>query len=223
MLRKVAREFAEKEVQPIAAEIDKTGRFPRETFDKMARIGFTGIGTPLEYGGSGGNDIDKVIVVSEIAKKCGATAAILSIHTVFSSIIQKFGTEEQKQKYLPQVTSGGCLGAFALTEPNAGSDAGAAKTTAILDPKTNEYVLNGTKCFISGGSRADILLIFALTQPEKGLKGMSAIIVEKGTPGFSIGKVESKMGLSGSETAELIFEDCRVPASNLLRKRRSRI
>lgn len=214
MLRKVAREFAEKKVQPIAAEIDKTGRFPRETFDKMARIGFTGIGTPVEYGGSGGNDIDKVIVVSEIAKKCGATAAILSIHTVFSSIIQKFGTEEQKQKYLPQVTSGGCLGAFALTEPNAGSDAGAAKTTAILDG--DEYILNGTKCFISGGGQAQYLAVVVLTQPEKGLKGLSTIVVEKGTPGFTIGKIEDKMGIHGSETVELIFDNCRVPKENLV-------
>ncbi|QGU95482.1 acyl-CoA dehydrogenase [Clostridium bovifaecis] len=216
MLQKVAREFAENEVGPIAAEIDKTGRFPRETFDKMTKIGFTGIGTPVEYGGSGGNDIDKVIVVSEIAKKCGATAAILSIHTIFAQVLQKFGTEEQKQKYLPQVTSGGCLGAFALTEPNAGSDAGAAKTTAILDG--DEYVLNGTKCFISGGGQAQHLLIFALTDPTKGLKGLSCILVEKGTPGFTIGKIEEKMGIHGSETVELIFDNCRVPKENLVGK-----
>jgi len=216
MLQKVAREFAENEVGPIAAEIDATGRFPRETFDQMVKIGFTGIGTPVEYGGSGGNDIDKVIVVSEIAKKCGATAAILSIHTIFAQVIQKFGTEEQKQKYLPQVTSGGCLGAFALTEPNAGSDAAGAKTTAILDG--DEYVLNGTKCFISGGGQAQHLLIFALTDPSKGLKGLSCILVEKGTPGFTIGKIEEKMGIHGSETVELIFDNCRVPKENLVGK-----
>lgn len=216
MLQKVAREFAENEVGPIAAEIDATGRFPRETFDKMVKIGFTGIGTPVEYGGSGGNDIDKVIVVSEIAKKCGATAAILSIHTIFAQVVQKFGSEEQKQKYLPQVTSGGCLGAFALTEPNAGSDAAGAKTTAILDG--DEYVLNGTKCFISGGGQAQHLLIFALTDPSKGLKGLSCILVEKGTPGFTIGKIEEKMGIHGSETVELIFDNCRVPKENLVGK-----
>lgn len=214
LLQKVAREFAEKEVGPIAAEVDEVGKFPRETFNKMVKIGFTGIGTPVEYGGSGGNDIDKVLVVSELAKKCAATAAILSIHTIFAQIIQKFGSEEQKQKYLPQVTNGGCLGAFALTEPNAGSDAGSAKTTAILDGE--EYVLNGTKCFISGGGQAQFLLIFALTNPSKGLKGLSCIIVEKGTPGFSIGKIENKMGIHGSETVELIFDNCRVPKENLV-------
>lgn len=218
MLQKVAREFAEKEVGPIAAEIDKTGRFPRETFEKMAKIGFTGIGTPVEYGGSGGDDTDKVIVVSEIAKKCAATAAILSIHTIFSQGILKFGTSEQKAKYLPMMAEGGCLGAFALTEPNAGTDAGSAKTTAILDETTGEYVINGTKCFISGGGQAQAVLVFALTEPTKGLKGMSCIIVEKGTPGFSIGKIEEKMGIHGSETVELIFDNCRVPKENLVGK-----
>ncbi|SKC35910.1 acryloyl-CoA reductase [Maledivibacter halophilus] len=216
MLQKVAREFAEKEVEPISAEIDKTGRFPRETFEKMVEIGFTGIGTPVEYGGSAGNDIDKVIVVSEIAKQCAATAAILSIHSIFAQVINKFGTKEQKEKYLTQVTSGGSLAAFALTEPNAGSDAGAAKTTAILDG--DEYVLNGTKCFISNGGQAQYLLIFALTDPSKGLKGLSCILVEKGTPGFTIGKIEDKMGINGSETVELIFDNCRVPKENLIGK-----
>ncbi|SHI40364.1 Acyl-CoA dehydrogenase [Dethiosulfatibacter aminovorans DSM 17477] len=216
MLRKVAREFAENEVSPIAAEIDKTGRFPRETFDKMTEVMFTGIGTPEEYGGAGGSDTEKVIVVSELAKKCGATAAILSIHTIFAQVIQKYGTGEQKQKYLPRVTSGGCVGAFALTEPNAGSDAGAAKTTATLDG--DEYVLNGTKCFISGGGQAQYVAVFALTDPSKGLKGLSCIIVEKGTPGFTIGKIEEKMGIHGSETVELIFDNCRVPKENLVGK-----
>jgi alkylation response protein AidB-like acyl-CoA dehydrogenase len=218
LIRKLAREFAEKEVEPIAADVDKTGKFPRETFEKMVKAGFTGVCTPVEYGGSGGSDIEKVILVSEIAKKCAATAGILSIHTIFASVILKFGTEEQKKKYLPKVGKGGCLGAFALTEPNAGSDAGNARTTAVFDPKTNEYVLNGTKCFISGGSQADYLLIFALTQPEKKLKGLSCIIVEKGMNGFSVGRVEDKMGIHGSETAELIFEDCRVPKENLVGK-----
>jgi len=218
MIKRLAGQFAQDVLEPVAADVDIDHTFPVDNFKKMADIGFTGIGVPKEYGGSGGGALEEVLAVSEFAKKCMSSAAILSIHLIAPHAIYKFGNEEQKQKFLPKLTKGGSLGAFALTEPNAGSDAGAAKTTAILDPKTNEYVLNGTKCFISGGSRADILLIFALTQPEKGLKGMSAIIVEKGTPGFSIGKVESKMGLSGSETAELIFEDCRVPASNLLGK-----
>lgn len=216
VLQKVAREFAENEVQPIAAEIDKTGRYPKETFAKMAKVGFTGIGIPVEFGGSGGNDTDKIIVVTEIAKKCAATAAILSIHTIFPQAILKYGTQAQKEKYLPMMGEGGCLGAFALTEPNAGTDAGSAKTTAILDEETGEYVLNGTKCFISGGGQAEALVIFALTDPSKGLKGMSGIIVEKGTPGFTIGKIEEKMGIHGSETVELIFDNCRVPKENLL-------
>jgi len=218
MIKRLAGQFAQEVLEPVAADVDIDHTFPVDNFKKMADIGFTGIGVPKEYGGSGGGALEEVLAVSEFAKKCMSSAAILSIHLIAPHAIYKFGNEEQKQKFLPRLTKGGSLGAFALTEPNAGSDAGAAKTTAILDPGTNEYVLNGTKCFISGGSRADILLIFALTQPEKGLKGMSAIIVEKGTPGFSIGKVESKMGLSGSETAELIFEDCRVPVSNLLGK-----
>ena len=182
----------------------------------MAAVGLTGIGVPEAYGGSGGGPVEKVIAVSEFARHCLASAAILSIHLICPQTIYHLGTEAQKEKYLRKLTEGGCLGAFALTEPNAGSDAGSASTTAILDKETNEYVLNGTKCFISGGSRAEVFIIFALTNPAKGLKGMSAILVEKGTPGFSIGKIEEKMGLGGSETAELIFEDCRVPAENLL-------
>ena len=161
---------------------------------------------------------EEVIAVSKFAKKCMASAATLSIHLIAPQTIARYGTEAQKQKYLPRLTRGGELGAFALTEPGAGSDAAKAQTTAILDPATNEYVLNGTKCFISGGSRAGVLVVFALTNPAAGLKGMSAIIVEAGTPGFTVGKVENKMGLRGSETAELIFEDCRVPAENLLGK-----
>lgn len=218
MIKKLARQFAEEVLEPVASDVDLSHQFPVDNFRKMAELGFTGIGIPKEYGGTGGGSIEEVIAVSEFAKKCMSSSAILSIHLIAPHAIYKFGSDEQKKKYLPRLTSGGGLGAFALTEPNAGSDAGAAKTKAILDTETNEYVINGTKCFISGGSRADVVLLFALTQPEKGLKGMSAIIVEKGTPGFSVGKIESKMGLNGSETAELIFDDCRVPASNLLGK-----
>ena len=218
MLKKTVREFAEKVVGPRAEDVDQTGIFPRDTFEQMARLGLTGIGTPEEYGGSGGNDIDKVITVTELAKKCAATAGILSIHTIFASVLLKFGSEEQKKKYLPEVTSGGHLAAFALTEPNAGSDAAAVRTTAVFDEETGEYVLNGTKCFISGGGQAKYLLIFALTDPSKGVKGLSCILVEKGTPGFSVGKIENKMGIHGSETAELIFDQCRVPKENLVGK-----
>lgn len=218
LLKKMAAQFAENELEPVAAEMDDTHTFGMENFKKMANLGFTGIGIPEEYGGVGGGALEKVIAVSEFAKKCMTSAATLSIHLVAPHAIVKYGTEEQKQKYLPKLTKGGCVAAFALTEPNAGSDAGAAKTTAIYDPATNEYVLNGTKCFITGGSRAEVLVVFALTDPSKGLRGMSAIIVERGYHGFSVGKVEEKMGLRGSETAELIFEDCRVPAENLLGK-----
>ena len=218
MLKKTVREFAEKVVGPRAEEVDQTGIFPRDTFEQMAKLGLTGIGTPEEYGGSGGNDIDKVITVTELAKKCAATAGILSIHTIFASVLLKFGSEEQKKKYLPEVTSGGHLAAFALTEPNAGSDAAAVRTTAVLDEETGEYVLNGTKCLISGGGQAKYLLIFALTDPSKGVKGLSCILVEKGTPGFTVGKIENKMGIHGSETAELIFDQCRVPKENLVGK-----
>lgn len=218
MLKKTVREFAEKVVGPRAEDVDQTGIFPRDTFEQMAKLGLTGIGTPEEYGGSGGNDIDKVITVTELAKKCAATAGILSIHTIFASVLLKFGSEEQKKKYLPEVTYVGHLAAFALTEPNAGSDAAAVRTTAVLDEETGEYVLNGTKCFISGGGQAKYLLIFALTDPSKGVKGLSCILVEKGTPGFSVGKIENKMGIHGSETAELIFDQCRVPKENLVGK-----
>lgn len=214
MLQNVAREFTEKEVAPLAEEIDREARFPVETFNKMVECGFTGIGIPTEYGGSGGNDILKAIVVSEIAKKCASTAATLSIHSIFGGIILEHGTEEQKEKYLPEVSNGGKKTAFALTEPNAGSDAAAATTRA--DKDGDDYVINGTKCFITGGGYADYVIVFALTDPSKGLRGLSGIIVPKGTPGFKIGKIEDKMGIRGSETAELIFEDCRVPQANLV-------
>ena len=216
MIQQTAQEFTERYVAPLAAELDLTGEFPRETFSRMASHGFTGIGIPEEYGGSGGSDIEKVIVVSELAKKCGATAATLSIHMIFPAVILKFGTEEQKKKYLPAMADGGKISAFALTEPNAGSDAAAVKTTAVKDG--DHYVLNGTKCFITGGGQADHIVVFALTDPAKGLKGLSALVVDKGMPGFSIGKIEDKMGIRASETVELIFDNCRVPAENLVGK-----
>ena len=215
-IREVARDFAEKEVAPLAEEIDRESRYPQETFDKMVKCGFTGIGIPTKYGGAGGDDIIKCIVVEEISKKCASTGGILSIHGIFGQSILKFGTEEQKQKYLPLVSNGGKHGAFALTEPNAGSDAGAAKTRAEKDG--DDYIINGTKCFITGGAHADFVLVFALTDPSKGLKGLSAIIVPKGTPGFSIGKIEHKLGIRASETSELIFDNCRVPQANLVGK-----
>lgn len=209
----IAAKFAEEEVEPLAKELDCESRFPDETFNKMVEVGFTGIGTPVEYGGSGGDDITKIIVVSEIAKKCAATSAILSIHTIFADVIKNFGNEEQKKYYLPLVSNGGKKGAFALTEPNAGSDAAAVKTTAQLDG--NEYVINGTKCFITGGAHADFVVVFASTDLSKGVKGLSAIVVPKDTEGFYIGKTEDKMGIRASETSELIFDNCRVPKKKI--------
>lgn len=213
-IREMAKKFTEKEVAPIAEELDRESRFPEETFNKMVKYGMTGIGIPKEYGGSGGDDVIKCIVVEEIAKKCAATAAILSIHGVFGQAILKYGSEEQKKFYLSEVSSGGKHGAFALTEPNAGSDAGSAKTRATKDG--DDYIINGAKCFITGGAHADYTLVFALTDPSKGLKGLSAIIVPKGTEGFSVGKKEDKMGIRASETSELFFDNCRVPRKNLV-------
>ena len=213
-IRKSAQDFAEKIVEPLAAETDRTHKFPMQLFKQMTDQGFVGLTFPEAYGGSGLDDIAKVLVVEEIAKRDASAAGTLSVTQVGPYCILHYGTEEQKKKFLPPVLSGGELAAFALTEPNAGSDAGAAKTKAIADG--NDYIINGTKCFITGGALAKHVVVFALTEPDKGIKGMSAIVVERGTPGFKAGKIEEKMGLCGSETAELIFEDCRVPKANLL-------
>ncbi len=218
MIRKLAREFAENEIAPLAAQIDETGEYPEELRRKIIDCGFHAIVIPREYGGCGGDTVAATIVTEEFTRVDASASTQLMPNSLSGGALMMFGNEAQKQKYLPRLTKGGELGAFALTEPGAGSDAAKAQTAAILDPATNEYVLNGTKCFISGGSRAGVLVVFALTNPAAGLKGMSAIIVEAGTPGFTVGKVENKMGLRGSETAELIFEDCRVPAENLLGK-----
>jgi alkylation response protein AidB-like acyl-CoA dehydrogenase len=214
LIRKAAKEFAETVVEPQAAELDRTHKFSMEIFKKMTALGFAGAGFPEEYGGSVSDDLCKILIVEELAKHCASTAGTLSVHQVGPYGILKFGTEEQKKKYLPPLLSGGELAAFALTEPTAGSDAGNVKTKAILDG--DHYVINGSKCFITGGSIAKTVVLFALTEPEKGLKGMSAFILEKGTPGFTYGKVEDKMGLCGSETTELFFKDCRVPKENML-------
>lgn len=215
MIRTVMKEFAENEVKPIASEIDETARFPRETVDKMARYNMMGIPFPVEYGGAGGDDIAYVIAVEELSKVCATTGVILSAHTSLACWpIYKYGTKEQKQKYLVPLAKGDKLGAFGLTEPNAGTDAAAQQTVAVLDG--DNYVLNGTKLFITNGGEADIYIIFAMTDKSKGTRGISAFIVEKDAPGFSIGKIEDKMGIRGSSTAELIFRDCVIPKENLL-------
>ena len=217
LVRKMVREFAENEVKPLAAEIDEEERFPMETVQKMAKLGMMGIYFPKEYGGAGGDALSYAITVEELAKVCGTTAVIVSAHTsLCCAPIFEHGTEEQKMKYLPDLCSGRKLGAFGLTEPNAGTDASGQQTTAVLDG--DHYVLNGSKCFITNGSVADVFVVFAMTDPKMGNRGISAFIVEKGFPGFSQGKHEKKMGIRGSSTCDLIFEDCIVPKENLLGK-----
>lgn len=209
------REFAEKEVKPLAAEVDEEERFPLETVEKMAKIGLMGIPVPVKYGGAGGTNLMYGMAVEELSRVCGTTGVVLSAHTsLCCAPIMENGTEEQKMKYLPRLASGEWIGAFGLTEPNAGTDAAMQQTTAVLDG--DHYVLNGNKIFITNAVYAHVYVIFAMTDKSLGNKGISAFIVEKGTPGFSIGKKEKKMGIRGSATTELVFEDCRIPKENLL-------
>ena len=211
------REFAEKEVKPLAAEIDEQERFPIETVEKMGKIGLMGIPIPKQYGGAGGTNMMYGMAVEELSRVCGTTGVVLSAHTsLCAAPILENGTEEQKMKYLPKLASGEWVGAFGLTEPNAGTDAAGQQTTAVLDGE--EWVLNGSKIFITNGGYAHVYIIIAMTDKSLGTKGISAFIVEKGTPGFSIGKKEMKMGIRGSATAELIFNNCRIPKGNLLGK-----
>lgn len=217
MVQEVARTFAKKELAPIAAQIDQEERIPREIIEKLADVGFTGLNIPEEYGGAGMDTVSKVLVVSELAQECASTAEVISVHLLVNDIFLKHGTDEQKQKYLTAAAEGK-IGAFALTEAGAGSDASAAKTKAVADG--DDYIINGTKCFISnmGPTEGDFVVVIALTDPEKGVKGMSAIVVDRNTPGFSVGKREGKMGIRGADISELIFEDCRVPKTNLIGK-----
>ena len=215
-LQKMVRELAEKEIGPRAKENDEKDVFPVDVFKMMADMGLTAIGVPESYGGPEATDIERMIAIEEIAKKDGAVATILAVHGMFVQALEKYGTEEQKKRFYPRIAEEGYYTAFALTEPCAGSDPASAKTTAVYDPATDEYILNGNKCFITGGARADAILVFALTDPSLGAKGMSAFIVEKGMKGFSTGKIEDKMGIRCSETAELFFDDCRVPKANLV-------
>ncbi len=209
------REFAEKEVKPLAAKVDEEERFPLETVEKMAKTGLMGIPVPVKYGGAGGTNLMYGMAVEELSRVCGTTGVVLSAHTsLCCAPIMENGTEEQKMKYLPRLASGEWIGAFGLTEPNAGTDAAMQQTTAVLDG--DHYVLNGNKIFITNAVYAHVYVIFAMTDKSLGNKGISAFIVEKGTPGFSIGKKEKKMGIRGSATTELVFEDCRIPKENLL-------
>jgi butyryl-CoA dehydrogenase len=215
-VRKMVREFATNEVEPLAADIDKEHRFPMETVEKMAKYGMMGIPFPTEYGGAGGDEVSYAICVEELARVCASTAVIVSAHTSLCCWpIYAYGTEEQKQKYLPELLSGKKIGAFGLTEPNAGTDAGGQQTRAIKDG--DKWVLNGSKVFITNGGYASTFVVMAMTDKKKGTHGgISAFIVEKGDEGFSIGKTEEKMGIHASSTTELIFQNCVIPEDRIL-------
>lgn len=215
MIRKMVRDFAENEVAPTAAERDEEERFDREIIAKMAELGLMGIPWPEEYGGIGSDFLAYCITVEELARVCASTAVTLSAHTSLAGWpVYKFGTEEQKQTYLKPMALGEKIGAFGLTEPGSGSDAGGMKTTARLEG--DHYVLNGSKIFITNGGVADIYIVIAVTDPESKHKGTTAFIVEKDFPGFSVGKKEKKMGIRSSPTTELIFDNCKVPVENVL-------
>ncbi|WP_439744276.1 acyl-CoA dehydrogenase AcdA [Bacillus pseudomycoides] len=215
MIRKMVRDFARNEVAPTAAERDAEERFDRALFDQMADLGLTGIPWPEEYGGIGSDYLAYVIAVEELSRVCASTGVTLSAHTSLAGWpIFKFGTEEQKQKFLRPMAEGKKIGAYGLTEPGSGSDAGGMRTTAKRDG--DHYILNGSKIFITNGGIADIYVVFALTDPESKQRGTSAFIVESDALGFSVGKKESKLGIRSSPTTEIMFEDCRIPAENLL-------
>ncbi len=219
MARRLFQEFAQNEVKPLAQEVDETEQFPKETVAKMAKLGFLGIPVAKEYEGQGCDPLTYVMCVEELSKVCGTTGVIVSAHTSLCvDPIQTYGTPEQKAKYLPDLASGRKLGAFGLTEPGAGTDAQGQQTKAVLDG--DEWVLNGSKCFITNGKEADVYIVIAVTgtieKRGKSMKEISAFIVEKGTPGFTFGTKEKKMGIRGSSTYELIFTDCRIPKDNLL-------
>ena len=219
MARQLFKDFAETEVKPLAQEVDETEHFPMDTVKKMGKYGFMGIPVPKEYGGQGCDILTYVMCVEELSKVCATTGVVVSAHTsLCADPILTYGTEEQKKKYLPDLASGKKIGAFGLTEPGAGTDAQGVQTKAVLDG--DEWVLNGSKCFITNGEVADIYIVIAYTDviEKRGrkVKSFSAFIVEKGTPGFSFGTKEKKMGIRGSATYELIFQDCRIPKDALL-------
>lgn len=215
MMRRMVRDFAQKQIAPFIPVMEETEQFPREIVKKMGEIGLMGIPIPEEWGGAGADFQSYILAIHEISKVSATVGVILSVHTsVCTNPILYFGTDEQKRKYVPQLAAGKMLGAFALTEPNAGSDAGRIRTSAVRDG--DAFVLNGNKVFITNGGEADVYIAFAVTDPSMGTRGISAFIVDKDTPGFSVGKKEKKMGLHGSSTTELIFDNARVPAENLL-------
>lgn len=217
MMRDMVRKLAENEIAPRAVEIDRTHEFPRDNIKKMGELGLMGVPIPEEYGGAGCDFLSYIITIEEISRACASTGVILAVHTSVGTLpILYFGTEEQKRKYIPKLASGEYLGAFALTEPHAGSDPSKIKTTARLEG--DYYIVNGSKIFITNGGEADIYCTFVVTDKSKGHKGITALLVEKDTPGFHVGKKEEKMGLHGSSTTELIFDNAKVPRENLLGK-----
>ncbi len=221
MARTLFKEFAENEVKPLAQDTDENEQFPVETAEKMAKNGFLGIPVPKEYGGQGCDPLTYTMCVEELAKVCGTTSVVVSAHTSLCiDPIMTFGTEEQKKQFVPDLASGKKLGAFGLTEPGAGTDAQGQQTKAVLDG--DEWVINGSKCFITNGKYADVYIVIAVTgiveKRGRKFKEISSFIVEKGTPGFTFGTKEKKMGIRGSATYELIFEDCRIPKENILGK-----
>ena len=217
MIKNMVREFAEKEIAPIAAELDEKQEYPTKTLEKMAKLGLLGIIIPTEYGGAGLDTISYAAVIEEISRKCASTGVITSVHnSLVAWPIMKYGTEDQKKKYLPILAKGEKIGAFAGTEPNAGSDLGAMQTTAKL--KGNKYIINGDKTFITSGPKAGIIIVFAVTDKNAGSKGISAFIVENTMKGFKVGSIFDKMGIHANLVSELIFEDMEVPKENLLGK-----
>jgi len=215
LFQKTIREFCEKEIKPIAEKIDQEEYFSEELYKKMGRMGLMGMTVPQKYGGAGIDRVSYMMALEEISRVCGSTGIVVEAHNSLGvGHIYERGTEEQRKKYLPKLTNGEEMAAWALTEPNAGSDASSIQTTAVLDG--DEWVINGTKQFITSGDLAWITTVMAKTDKDRGAKGISAFIVEKNTPGFKIGQLEDKLGLRGSHTAELIFEDCRIPRKNLL-------
>ncbi|MBQ7232265.1 MAG: acyl-CoA dehydrogenase family protein, partial [Bacillales bacterium] len=210
MLRTLYKEFAEREVKPFAQEVDEEEKFPIESVKKLQKYGFMGIPFPKQFGGQGADTLAYIMAIEELSAACATTGVIVSAHTSLGAHpILEFGTPEQKEKYLKPLAEGKLLGAFALTEPNAGTDAAGQQTKAVLDG--DHYILNGSKIFITNAGYADIYIVMAMTDKSKGTRGISAFIVEKDSPGFRVGKKELKMGIRGSSTCELIFENCRVP------------
>ncbi len=213
MIQAMAREFADAHVRPIAAEIDRDSRFPHETVKRMGELGLMGIAVPERWGGAGADAVSYVVALEEIARACASHAVVMSVNnSLYGDPVLRFGTDEQRARFLAPVASGHAIGCFALTEPQAGSDASNQATTARRDG--GHYVITGRKLFITNGREASFALVFAQTDPARAHRGISAFVVEKGTPGFSVSKTEDKLGLRASDTAELVFEECRVPAAH---------